>query len=182
MTEPYPKENIVIYEAVPSTNEKAKELALKDGKPWTVVHALKQESGHGRKGERWFSPVGGLYFTVILPKSDIHNLQTLTMLAAFVVAGVIKDNFKLEPMMKLPNDVFVNGKKVCGILTENVIGGEVKMSVMGIGVNTNIEGFPEDLKSIATSIKMELGREVDNKEILKRIVSGLREQLKIIIR
>ncbi len=127
MTEPYPKENIVIYEAVPSTNEKAKELALKDGKPWTVVHALKQESGHGRKGERWFSPVGGLYFTVILPKSDIHNLQTLTMLAAFIVAGVIKDNFNLEPMMKLPNDVFVNGKKVCGILTENVIGGEVKI-------------------------------------------------------
>ncbi len=179
MTE-YPKENIINYESVPSTNEKAKELALKDGKPWTIVLSSGQDSGHGRKGEEWFSPKGGLYFTVILPKSDIHDLQTLTILAAFVVAGTIKEEFGLEPMIKLPNDVFVNGKKVCGILTENVIGNDVKMSVMGIGLNTNIEGFPEGLKNIATSIKMELGKEVDNNEILKQIVSGLKEQLKTI--
>ena len=179
MTE-YPKENIINYGAVTSTNEKAKELALKDGKPWAIVLASEQESGHGRKGERWFSPKGGLYFTVILPRSDIHDLQTLTILAAFVVASTIKEGFGLEPMIKLPNDVFVNGKKVCGILTENVIGNEVKMSVMGIGLNTNIKEFPEDLKDIATSIKMESGKEVDNNEILKQIVSGLKEQLKTI--
>lgn len=171
--------NIKNYKTIASTNIKAKELAnIED--PWTVVVSESQDSGHGTKGEEWFSPAGGLYFSVILPRGNLDDLQTLTILAAFTVAKAIKDKFGLEPMIKLPNDVFINGKKVCGILTENVVGDNVKTSVIGVGLNTNIKKFPEHLKNIATSIIIESGSEVDNTQILKDIVSGLENQFKII--
>jgi BirA family biotin operon repressor/biotin-[acetyl-CoA-carboxylase] ligase len=168
------------YKNINSTSEEAKDIAVRGCEPWTVVVADEQESGHGRKGEAWFSPAGGLYFSIVLPRSDIADLQTLTILAAFVVAKTIKENFDLEPMIKLPNDVFINNKKVCGILTENMISGEVKQSIIGIGVNTNIDEFSQDLKDIATSIKIETRKEVNNEEILEKIISGLKDQLKII--
>jgi BirA family biotin operon repressor/biotin-[acetyl-CoA-carboxylase] ligase len=166
------------YKIVTSTNASAKKLRNK--KVWQVVLAEEQIAGYGRKGSSWYSPKGGLYFSIILPKSKIEDLQTLTILGGFIVAKVIKENFNLEPFIKLPNDVWVNGKKICGILTENVVGKDVKFSVMGIGLNTNIEKFPKDLENIATSLKIELGREVDNKKILEQIVKGIKEQLKTI--
>jgi BirA family biotin operon repressor/biotin-[acetyl-CoA-carboxylase] ligase len=86
----------------------------------------------------------------------------------------------LEPFIKLPNDLWLNGKKVAGILTENIVGKDVKLSVMGIGLNTNIEKFPKDLENIATSLKIELAKKVDNEKILKEIIKGLKEQLAII--
>jgi BirA family biotin operon repressor/biotin-[acetyl-CoA-carboxylase] ligase len=165
---------------ISSTNQKAKELAKKGAGPWTIVVAEEQAAGYGKEKVSWFSPPGGLYFSIILPKSQIDDLQTLTVLAAFIVAKTIKDNFSLEPLIKLPNDVLVKQKKVAGILTENIIGKDVKVSVMGIGLNTNIDEFPKNLENIATSLKIESGREVNNEKILKQILNGLREQLKTI--
>jgi BirA family biotin operon repressor/biotin-[acetyl-CoA-carboxylase] ligase len=171
---------IIKLKTSPSTSQKAKELALKGVPSWTVILAEEQTAGYGRKGTGWFSPKGGLYFSIILPRSKIEDLQTLTILAAFIVAKTIKEIFSLEPLIKLPNDILLNGKKVCGILTENVIGRNVKLSVMGIGLNTNIEKFPRDLENSATSLKIELGRKVDNLKIIKQIVQGLKEQLRTI--
>ena len=171
---------IKIFKKLSSTQIKTKEFIEKGADPWTVILAREQTSGHGREGALWYSPPGGLYFSVILPKSKIEDLQTLTILAAFIVAKVIKEKFKLEPLIKLPNDVLLGSKKICGILTENIIGQEVKFSVMGIGLNTNIREFPPDLKKIATSLKIELGREVNNQEILVEIIKELKEQLKTI--
>jgi len=166
------------YKTVSSTNETAKKISKPES--WQVILAEEQTAGYGRKGNTWFSPKGGLYFSVILPKSKIEDLQTLTILAAFIVAKVLKDDFNLEPFIKLPNDILINGKKIAGILTENIVGEEIKLSVMGIGLNTNIESFPKDLEKIATSLKIELGKTVDNEEILRKILKGLEEQLKTI--
>ena len=171
---------IKYYKSLQSTNLEAEKLASKGGEPWTVVVAEEQIGGYGRKGAVWFSPKGGLYFSIILPKSQIEDLQTLTILAAFIVAKVIKENFNLEPFIKLPNDIWINGKKICGVLTKNVVGKDVKLSVMGVGLNTNIEKFPKELENIATSLKIELRRELDNKNILDQIIEGLKEQLKTI--
>ena len=168
------------FSQLKSTNLKAKELTKMGVKPWTVIVAEKQIAGYGKEKAAWFSPKGGLYFSIVLPKSQIEDLQTLTILAAFIVAKVLKENFSLEPLIKLPNDVLLNGKKVAGILTENIIGQDVKLSVMGIGLNTNVEKFPKELEDIATSLKIELGKEVDNEKILKEIVKDLKEQLKTI--
>ena len=163
-----------------STQKKAKEIA-KNSEPWTVVLAKEQTGGYGRKGNLWYSPKGGLYFSVILPETKIEDLQILTILAAFCIAKILKENLKLEPFIKLPNDVYVNNKKICGILTENIIlGKEVKNSIIGFGLNTNIEKFPKDLENIATSIKIELKKEVENKELLEKILEELKEKLEII--
>ena len=167
-------EKILKYDLSPSTSLKAKELALQGCSPWTVVIAKAQSSGHGTKGSDWFSPEGGLYFSVVLPSANIKDLQIITILTAFVVASTVKNNFNLEPMIKLPNDVFVNGKKFCGILTENVIIGDIINPVIGVGVNTNIDKFSEELLLTATSISKECGAEVDNQKILDEIVSGLK--------
>jgi BirA family biotin operon repressor/biotin-[acetyl-CoA-carboxylase] ligase len=171
---------ILEFEKLESTQKKAKEIAKK-AEPWTVIVAKEQTGGYGRKGNFWYSPKGGLYFSVILPKTKIEDLQILTILAAFCVARILKENFNFEPFIKLPNDVYVNGKKICGILTENIIfGKEVRNSIIGIGLNTNIEKFPKDLENIATSIKIELGKEVDNRELLEKILEELKEKLEII--
>lgn len=165
------------YKTVSSTSALAKEI-----KPeaWLVLWAQSQNAGYGRKKDYWFSPRGGLYFSIILPKSNIEDLQTLTILAAFVVAKVIKENFSLESFVKLPNDVYVNQRKIAGLLTETVCGKDVKSSIIGIGLNTNIDEFPKELENIATSLKMELGKRVDNEKILKQIVKGIKKQLEII--
>ncbi len=168
------------FSQLKSTNLKAKELASKGAEPWTVVVTEKQTAGYGRKRSGWFSPKGGLYFSVILPKSQIEDLQTITILAAFIVAKVIKGKFNLEPFIKLPNDVWVSGKKIAGILTENIIGSEVKLSVMGIGLNTNVGKFEKELENSATSLRIETGKETDNEQIMVEILQGLKEQLKSI--
>jgi BirA family biotin operon repressor/biotin-[acetyl-CoA-carboxylase] ligase len=171
---------ILEFEKLESTQKKAKEIA-KEAEPWTVVVAKEQTGGYGRKGNFWYSPKGGLYFSVILPRRKIENLQILTILTAFCVAKILNDEFEVKPLIKWPNDVLLNGKKICGILTENIIfGKEIKSSIIGIGLNTNIEDFPEDLKKVATSIKIELNKKVENNEILKKILNELRQILKIV--
>jgi len=171
---------IIEYKTVSSTQTAAKKL--KSPRPWTIVLAQEQKSGYGRKKTGWFSPRGGLYFSVILPKSQIEDLQTLTILAAFVVAQIIKEDFGLEPFIKLPNDIYINQKKVAGILTENIFGKEIKLSVMGIGLNTNIEKVSKNLEKKATSLRIELGKRIDDKKILRQIIDGLKKQLKTISR
>lgn len=165
---------IIRYQTLQSTNLKAKQLAKKGANPWTVIVAGKQITGYGKEKVPWFSPKGGLYFSIILPKKKVDELQTLTILAAFIVAKTINDSFSLETLIKLPNDVLLNQKKVAGILTENIIGRDVKLSVIGIGLNTNIEKFPKELENTATSLKIELEREVDNEKILRKIVKGIK--------
>jgi birA, biotin-[acetyl-CoA-carboxylase] ligase region len=165
--------NIVELEEAGSTNAEAKRLAGDGAGAWTAVTAKKQTGGYGRKGDSWASPEGGLYFSVILPKNNLADLQILTILAAFCVANAVKENFFVEPMIKLPNDVYLNGKKLAGILTENVVCGGVKSSVIGIGVNTNIENFGGGLEKIATSVKIETNGEVDNRALLEQIINQL---------
>jgi BirA family biotin operon repressor/biotin-[acetyl-CoA-carboxylase] ligase len=93
----------------------------------------------------------------------------------------LKENFNFNVFIKLPNDILINGKKICGILIENfILGGKVKGSIAGIGLNTNIEEFPENLKNIATSLRIELGKKVNNKLILKKILKVLKENLEIL--
>jgi BirA family biotin operon repressor/biotin-[acetyl-CoA-carboxylase] ligase len=172
--------NLKQFDSLDSTSAKAKELAESGAEPWTVVAAVEQGNGYGRKGNAWYSPPGGLYFSIILPKSDIDDLQILTILAAFSVAKTIKDNFNVEPFVKLPNDVYLNGKKICGILTENTISGDIKSSVMGIGVNTNMKKIAPELEKTATSLRIELGCDIDNGMILEQIISQLQNILKSI--
>jgi BirA family biotin operon repressor/biotin-[acetyl-CoA-carboxylase] ligase len=173
--------NLIELENIKSTSEEAKVQAVQGVAPWTTIVAEEQSLGHGRKGDYWFSPKGGLYFSVILPKTNINDLQTITILSAFVVAKVLKEKYEIEPMIKIPNDILFEGKKLYGILTENIVmGDETVVSVLGIGLNTNIDTFPDNLKNAAISLKNILSKEVNNKEILEQILLGLKSQLETI--
>ena len=167
---------ILKLDQIDSTQKKAKELAQKGEKPWTVILAKEQTAGTGRKGNFWYSPKGGLYLSIILPKNKIENIYILNILATFLVAKIIKENFKLEPFIKLPNDIWINGRKVAGVLTENIIvGDKIKFSIIGIGINTNIEEFPLSLQNLATSLKIELGTKINNEKICQNILKEIKK-------
>ena len=165
------------YKIIDSTNSLAKKIAKeKKEKAWTIIWADEQSRGRGKEKRGWYSPRGGLYFSAVLPRSSIEDLQTLTILTAFIIAKVLKENFSLEPLIKLPNDIYIGKKKIAGVLTEAIIGSNVKSSIIGIGINTNIKDFPKDLKNIACSLEIILNKKVDNEKILKQIVKGLKKQ------
>ncbi len=168
---------ILSFKKLLSTSKKAKEIADKT-EPWTVVVAEFQNAGYGKKKRGWFSPPGGLYFSVIIKPKELEELQLLTFAAGVAVVKVLNKKLKLKACLKCPNDVLIKGKKVSGILTESVIGERVASVVIGIGIDTNIEKFPPELIDIATSLKNELKKEVDNKEILTAVLQELRDMLR----
>ncbi|NIA10020.1 MAG: biotin--[acetyl-CoA-carboxylase] ligase [Nitrospiraceae bacterium] len=172
------KLTIKSFEKLDSTQKAAKKL--KRPSPWTAILAEEQTLGYGRKRDFWYSPKGGLYFSIVLPRSKIEDIQVLTILSAFSVAKLLKNDFNLQTFIKYPNDVYLKGKKICGIITENKVSaaGRILFSVMGIGLNTNIDKFPKNLENKTTSLKIELGREVDNERLMKKIIRELRKQIK----
>lgn len=114
------------FEKVPSTNEIAKDLAEKVEDDF-IVSAEKQTAGRGRKDRSWRSPKGGLYFSLCIPKESLISLK--------VSVAIVKalEGLGLSPSLKWPNDVLLNGKKLCGILVENL----EERSVVGVGLNMN---------------------------------------------
>jgi BirA family biotin operon repressor/biotin-[acetyl-CoA-carboxylase] ligase len=163
---------------VGSTNDWAKDLAELDAEEGTVAIAETQTAGHGRLGREWFSPRGGLWFSVILrPKMSPSEAVGLVFVAGLAVAEVLQEKYGLEVETKWPNDVLVNGKKVCGILAEmNTKGRTVNFVVMGFGVNVNFlveKAFLEPLRKTVTSLEKELGQKVQ----LEALFKGLLEKL-----
>lgn len=145
---------IKTFDTIDSTNSEAKrEIAAgltKDG----IIAADFQTQGRGRRGRSFYSPQNsGLYFTMILhPDTDISDATGITAAAAVVTADIIKSETKKDPKIKWVNDIFIDGKKVCGILTEAVADFEsnkVEAVVVGIGINLTTENFPAELENIA---------------------------------
>ncbi len=157
---------IIFLREVDSTNNLAKELAGYGAVEGTVVIAETQKAGKGRKNREWYSPKGGLYFSVVLrPKCDLREAVKLVFVSGLAVAEVLSKKYGLGVTVKWPNDVLVDWKKVCGVLSEmNVAGKDINYLVIGVGVNANVnvmEEFPESLRSVATSLEVELGKKVD---------------------
>ncbi len=127
-------------------------------------------------GRKWISPKGGLWFSLILrPRISSKEIFKLTFIMSSAIAQAIKEKFKLRTKIKWPNDVLVNGKKLCGILTEASIKGEiVQFVIIGVGINTNIdlEAFPENLRKSITSLKHLLGYKIKQKLLIKCILQN----------
>ncbi|MFN2369100.1 MAG: biotin--[acetyl-CoA-carboxylase] ligase [Desulfurivibrionaceae bacterium] len=159
-----------------STNQVAIDMA-KNGAPTdTVVAAESQTGGRGRLGRSWHSPAGsGLYFSMImrpaLPPEDLSKI-TLAAGLALCLAALL---------LKWPNDLFLEGRKLGGILAEtvNIEGGPTAV-VLGIGLNVNAAAaaFPADLQDRATSLLIETGREYCRSEMLAAIVAELQRQVR----
>lgn len=148
------------FDTIDSTNTKAQELAEKGYPSGTLVVADKQESGKGRRGRSWVSPSGTGIFMTLMIKPDINpnNASMLTLVAALAVAKAITSVTGEEAMIKWPNDIVVNSKKVCGILTEmNAQFDYINHIVVGIGINVHNESFPEEISQMASSLMIEAG-------------------------
>lgn len=151
---------VLYFDTIDSTNTKAQELAEKGYPSGTLVVADKQESGKGRRGRSWVSPSGIGIFMTLMIKPDINpnNASMLTLVAALAVAKAITSVTGEEAMIKWPNDIVVNGKKVCGILTEmNAQFDYINHIVVGIGINVHNESFPEEISQMASSLMIEAG-------------------------
>lgn len=151
---------VLYFDTIDSTNTKAQELAEKGYPSGTLVVADKQESGKGRRGRSWVSPSGTGIFMTLMIKPDINpnNASMLTLVAALAVAKAITSVTGEEALIKWPNDIVVNSKKVCGILTEmNAQFDYINHIVVGIGINVHNESFPDEISQMASSLMIEAG-------------------------
>jgi BirA family biotin operon repressor/biotin-[acetyl-CoA-carboxylase] ligase len=146
-----------------STNERAKELALKGAPHGTLVTADEQSAGRGRQGRVWTAPPGSAVLMSVV-------LRELDELIPFRAAVAVAESLPVESMIKWPNDVWVEGRKVSGILVEGRP--QEGWAVLGIGLNVTTREFPEELSEIATSLAL-AGVEVSRDEALEALRSAL---------
>lgn len=143
-----------------------------------VVFSEEQTGGRGRFGRKWFSPPGkGIWMSVLLrPEVPLHHTPQLTLLTGVAVCRAVRACTGAEAGIKWPNDLLINGRKMCGILLESAVEDhQVRYCIAGIGVDANFgrEDYPEDLKQIATSIQIETGQMVDRTELAAAILTEL---------
>ena len=158
-----------------STNLWAKSLARSGAPEGTVTIAETQSSSRGRLGKRWHSPLGGLWFSVVLrPKIRASRVSQLTLTATLSVMQALHDLYSLEAEAKWPNDVLVKGRKICGILGEaNSQADDVSFVIMGIGLNANFQvdkALPESVAASATSLETEMRHKVGLEQLLARLL------------
>jgi len=167
---------LVHFMELDSTNTEAKELAEKGAREGTVVVAEEQLKGRGRLGRNWHSPKGGIWLSIILkPKIQPHRAMGTTLLCAAAVCEAVMKVTSLRVSIKWPNDLLIEGRKVCGILTEMKAETDlVQYIIQGVGLNANVD--EEDLREVsetATSLKIMLGRPVDRKILLAEILYSM---------
>lgn len=162
---------VIYHPVLPSTNELAKQSARSGAPEGTIVVADQQTAGRGRLKRLWLSPPGSIALSIIL-YPDLAHLPYIIMLSSLAVVYTIEQITGLKAQIKWPNDILIDGKKVCGILIEtDVQRNKVKYAIVGIGINVNIRmaDFP-DLGKIATSLSHELGHEVSRLQLLRRLL------------
>lgn len=178
------KFNILRFNVVPSTMDIAKTLAVQGYPEWTVVVANEQTGGKGRFGRKWYSPRGGLWFSIILrPHFRNIYLALINMCASVAVVKSINDRFKIKAVIKWPNDILVDHKKVAGILMDASLAGNIiEHVILGIGINTNIDlsEVPEEYQANITSLKELTNTEISNDELLNAILINFFELYKLI--
>lgn len=165
-----------LFESIDSTNMCARTLAEAGTDEGSVVVADYQSEGRGRLGRKWQAePEKNLLFSVLLrPKLSKEQSGLLTFYAAIAVSRAIESMTGQRVECKWPNDILLNGKKICGILIENSFEQEhVAYSVLGIGLNVNQHAFTQELKERATSIAKELNTEVDRVKLFRRILEEI---------
>lgn len=157
-----------------STNTDAKRYAEEGAPHGTIAVADMQTTGRGRRGKTWASPSGRAIYMTILLRPDFlpDQASMLTLVMALSVADAVTEMTGLETGIKWPNDIVVNGKKICGILTEmnmNVELNAIEYVIIGVGINVNNDSpaeFPEEIRQMATSLKIESGIQISRAALI----------------
>lgn len=166
--------NVLYYDSLPSTMEKAKQAALLGAPQGTVIIAGEQTAGKGRMSRSWLSPRGNIALSVIL-YPELNHLPYLVMLASLAVANSIEMKTRLQTEIKWPNDVLIKGRKVSGILVQSdVRDNKVKHAIIGIGVNINLgKAVPPEILAIATSLSDETGMELSRSDLIIHLLTEI---------
>ena len=161
---------VAVWNRVTSTNDLAARAATSASNDGLVILAEEQTGGRGRRGRSWSSPAGSsiLMSVLLFPDPTLDDIGWLTALGAVAVAEVVSGLEGLDARIKWPNDVRVGGRKLAGILVERARG-----TVLGIGVNVNVEAFPPEIRETATSLRLLLGRTVDRSEVARALIRRL---------
>ena len=158
------------FKTLTSTNDEAKRLARK-GLDKILVISDKQTKGRGRFNREWVSGLGGLYMTIVLKEKNLDKARYLTLIATVSVVKTIKKLTKLNALVKWPNDVMVNDKKICGILTETISGKE-NYALVGIGINVNQQTFNKNISNKAVSLKIITHKNYSLNKLIKLIITN----------
>lgn len=166
--------NLFYLQTINSTNKWLASLADVGAEEGTVTIATSQENGLGRLGREWFSPEGGLWFSVLLrPSITPAEATKLIFVAGLAVAKTLRKEFRLDARTKWPNDVLIDGKKVCGILSQmKSKGTQSNYVILGFGINANIDIgiFPSELKNTAISLKTKVGHEIPLERLFRIVL------------
>jgi BirA family transcriptional regulator, biotin operon repressor / biotin---[acetyl-CoA-carboxylase] ligase len=180
--------NIIVLEQTGSTNDAIFQIAYPQGAAvpnppslvdeGLVLFAEHQTAGRGQRGNRWESTAGkGLWFSILLrPEIQLSDSGRLTIWAIETISDVIRSALGLEPAIKLPNDIQLDGQKVAGVLVEmRAQNNAPHLAVIGIGINVNQsrDDFPAELQDSAISLAMALGRQVDRQKFAIALLRNL---------
>lgn len=168
-------QNLAFYEETDSTNNQARRLAESGAPDGTLVIAVTQTAGKGRRGRGWTSPGGdGIWMSLLLrPSFGPEAASMLTLVAAMAVHQGIRRTTGLECGIKWPNDLVADGRKLCGILTEMSTEADyIRYVVVGIGINVGIREFPEDLRDKATSLYLCQKKAVSRSRLVAEVMEA----------
>lgn len=174
----YIGKNIKYFETIDSTQTEAKRNIDKY-ENGTIIIADIQTAGKGTHGRIWHTKSNNIAMTIILkPNMKLDKLDGFTTSIAENIKKAIKDLYNINLDIKLPNDLLLNNKKICGILTESTtIKDEVKEIFIGIGFNVNEKKFHEDISNIATSLYNETKKEYNVEEIICKIIENIEKNI-----
>ncbi|WP_054957613.1 biotin--[acetyl-CoA-carboxylase] ligase [Paenibacillus dakarensis] len=171
-------QRIEVLPSTVSTQEDARKLAEAGAPEGTVVLAEEQTGGRGRMGKKFYSPFGkGIWMSLVLrPTQPLHLTQQLTLLTGVAVRRAILKATGVDTGIKWPNDLLIDGKKVCGILLESATEDDtVRYCIAGIGISVNLreDDYPDDLKQVASSLRMASGSNLNRNELICSILDEL---------
>ncbi|MDF2606418.1 MAG: birA [Bacillales bacterium] len=170
--------DIFFHQVVTSTQKIATEMAMSGAAEGTVIVAEEQTEGRGRLQRKWHTPSGNsvAMSIIIRPRILLSSTPHFTLLVAVSIVKAIKDISTLNPKIKWPNDILINGKKSVGILTElNAEADQINFLIVGIGINVNqlIDDLPKEIQNIATSLAIEAGKKFRRAELIRSILTNL---------
>ncbi len=175
----YKNLDLHIYDTIDSTNLKARQLAAEGAPHGTVVMAKQQTSGRGRLGRSFFSPREGIYLSIVIkPDFDVSKSVLMTSAAAVAVANAIEKVCGLDARIKWVNDIYIEGKKVCGIITEGITDfetGQIEYLILGIGINTTVRDFPKELLETAGAAEGDYSKSALAAEIITQALGYIEE-------
>ncbi len=171
---------IEYYKQIESTHTYAKTIATLKQNNGKIIIAENQTKGIGTKGRTWHTgEEKNIAMTIIINQNlNFEKIQGITIKIAEIMKKTIKELYNYNLKIKEPNDLMLNNKKICGILTEiNTIGNKINYMLISIGFNVNKTNFETEILEKATSLKKEYGKEYEREEIILRFIENLENEL-----